>query len=115
MLRKIQSAQRGVRLISVQLAWSGGVPSLITGTGEVTVTDNDVGDVSLTLVVPGKRVCHAVASPIAAAGDAIVCLQAQPTASVVRLVVFDGTDGTTAKDNIPLNVLIVAMDSADAT
>lgn len=117
MKRNVQSSQRGVELIALQLAWSAGTPSLLAGASasQVTITDNGTGDVSVTLVNPALRVGVAVATPVASAGDAIVCLQAQPTASVARFVVFDGTDGTTAKDNIPLNIMIVAFRSADAT
>lgn len=117
MLRNLKSTQRRPRMIAVQLAWSGGVPSVVSGLGstDVTVTDNGTGDVTLTFVQPFKRAPIVTASPVAAAGDAIVCLQAQPSATAVRLVVFDGTDGTTAKDNIPLNVHIVGYDSVDQT
>lgn len=117
MLRSVKSSQRGPRLIAVQLAWSGGVPSVVSGLGgtDVTVTDNGVGDVTLTFAKAFARAPIVCALPLAAAGDAIVSLQAQPSATAVRLLVWDGTDGTTAKDNIPLNVIIVGYDSADQT
>ena len=115
MLRSIKSQQRLPRMIAVQIAWSGGVPSLINGANEVSLTDNGTGDVTITFAKPFARVPVVNANVVAAAGDAIVCLQAQPTASACRLVVFDATDGTTAKDNIPLNVQIIGFDSADQT
>jgi len=117
MLRSVKSSQRGPRVVACQIAWSGGVPSLVSGLGstDVTLTDNGVGDVTLTLAKPFARAAMATALPLSATGDAIVTLQAQPTASVVRLLVWDGTDGTTAKDNIPLNVIIVGYDSVDQT
>lgn len=117
MLRNIKSSQRLPRMINVQLAWSGGVPSVVSGLGstDVTVTDNGVGDVTLTFVQPFKRAPFVTAMPVSATGDAIVSLQAQPTVTACRLLVWDGTDGTTAKDNIPLNVRIVGYDSADQT
>ena len=117
MLRSVKSSQRNPRMIAVQLAWSGGTPSVVSGLGstDVTVTDNGTGDVTLTFAKAFARAPIVTASPVAAAGDAIVCLQAQPSVSAVRLVVFDGTDGTTAKDNIPLNVIVVGYDSADQT
>lgn len=115
MLRSIKNQQRLPRMIACQIAWSAGVPSLVNGSNEVSLTDNGVGDVTLTFAKAFARVPVAVASPVAAAGDAIVCLQGQPSATACRFVVFDGTDGTTAKDNIPLNVMILGFDSADQT
>ncbi len=117
MLRSIKSNQRAPRIIAAQIAWSGGVPSIVSGLGstELTVTDNGVGDVTLTFVQPFRRAAMVQATPVSATGDAIVTLQGQPTASACRLLVWDGTDGTTAKDNIPLNVLIYGYDTADQT
>lgn len=117
MLRSVKSTQRNPRIIAVQLAWSGGVPSVVSGLGgsDVTVTDNGTGDVTLTWVKPFRRAPIVVATPMSATGDAIVTLQAQPSVTACRLLVWDGTDGTTAKDNIPLNVHVIGYDSADQT
>lgn len=104
-------------MMACQVAWAGGVPSIVSGLGstDFTVTDNGTGDVTLTFVAPFKRAPIVVAMPLAAAGDAIVTLQAQPSATAVRLLVWDATDGTTAKDNIPLNVMVIGYDTADQT
>lgn len=117
MLRSVKSSQRNPRIIAVQLAWSGGVPSVVSGLGstDVTVTDNGVGDVTLTFAKAFARAPIVTAMPMSATGDAIVTLQAQPSATACRLLVWDGTDGTTAKDNIPLNVHVIGYDSSEQT
>ncbi len=117
MLRSVKSSQRAPRVIALQIAWSAGVPSIVSGLGstDATLTDEGTGDVTITFAKAFARAPIVVASPIAASGDAIVTLDAQPGVASCRLNVWDGTDGTTAKDNIPLNVIIVGYDSADQT
>ena len=113
MLREIKSTQRLVRELLFKVTGTG-TAVIDSGNFDATLTDNGTGDYSLTLTVPGQRLLGIFVEPIATAGDVIGCAHASSTASVPRIVLFDATDGTTAKDGVFFCKVIVS-DAADQT
>lgn len=108
MQRPIQGTQRHNRLLAFR----------VTGTGTATInesahlaaiTDNGVGDYTLTFTQPFVR------TPVVTAGvltaDCIHQISSIST-TAVRVKLFDATDGTTAKDGL-FHLLVLGWDSAD--
>lgn len=111
MTREIRSSQRLVRKILVEIDENTGSPQLLHGSSDVSITDNGVGDYTLTITEPGNRllgvqVTVKTADAIAQVGTA--------SASSVQILGFDATDGTTAKE-IDCYVEITISHAADAT
>lgn len=112
--RSVKSSQRMTRMLAIKVLWSGGVPT-VTGMGstDVTVTDGGTGIVTLTFREAFLREPVVVATPMGTAAlDATVYVTSSAT-TAITLSTFDATDGITAKDNIPLHVIVVGHDAAD--
>lgn len=119
--RSVKGSQRMMRMLGIQVAWSAGVPS-VTGDGftdlasnglaATGVIDNGQGDVTLVFKEAFGRAPTVNAMCLSTVGDAIVTIHSVSTTQV-RLLVWDGTDGTSAKDNIPLHVMVYGSDTAD--
>jgi len=109
MLRSIKSPQRLERRIVVEIDENGGSPQIVMGGEHATITDNGVGDYSVTLLVPAARTLQAQAVCYTAARS--VCVTTR-SASAVRLVATD-LAGVAAESD--MCVEIIAMDSEDET
>lgn len=110
MLREIKGTQRLPRLLAFKLTGTG-TAALNEGGSDATLTDNGTGDYTLTFTRAFLRAPVVIATPVASAGDVICSLHTIST-SAVRIVAFDGTDGTTAKDAV-LHIMVLGWDTAD--
>lgn len=110
MKREITCTQRLASVIGARVTGTG-TAAINAGSTELTLTDNGTGDYTLTFVKPFARV------PIVTVGvltsNAIHQISSV-SATAVRILGFQGTDGTTAKD-IVFHVMILGFDSADET
>jgi hypothetical protein len=111
MLREIKSNQRKVRVIHLVVDGTG-TAAITSGSKSASLVDNGTGDYSITPNQAGARLLNAQVTPIADAGDLIGTLHSDTAASVVRVMLWDGTDGTTAKDG-KFHLQIVLSDDAD--
>lgn len=109
--RSMNAKQRLVHHIHALITGTG-TATVTLGSTELTITDNGTGDWTLTPVIAGSRLLNVQVTPVATAGDVICCVQATSSASAIRIVAFDATDGTTAKDAV-FYLHIVLSDSAD--
>jgi hypothetical protein len=89
-----------------------GTPVFVTGGEDFSITDNGVGDYTLTLLrnIP-QRVLSVTVTPKSATGDVIATIGAVTT-STFQILLWDGTDGTTAKD-ADCYVNVIVSDSSD--
>lgn len=107
--RSIQSRQRLTHMIASRVDGTG-TAALLSGSNELTLTDNGTGDYTLTYAVPFKQVPVVVA--LSKTADSILILAASAVGSC-QITAFDATDGTTAKD-VDFDILILGSDAADA-
>lgn len=114
MMRSVKSSQRMRRLVAAQITVSGGTPSVTMGGTEVSVADTGAGVVTVTFLKPFAKVPAVTVSPVATAGDAIATVDVLPTVSAVVVKTWDGTDGTTAKDNISFCLIAVGDDVSES-
>jgi hypothetical protein len=110
MLREVKSSQRAPRLLAIQVDGTG-TASITVGGTDVTLTDNGTGDYTLTFATAFARVPTVVVTPISATGDLIATIETA-SATLLDIRLWDGTDGTTAKDG-DFHCLIMGYDSAD--
>lgn len=110
--REVQVRQRLTHMIAARVDGTG-TASILEGGNELTLTDNGTGDYTLTFSDQSfQRVPTVVVTPIGASGDVVATLGTLST-SAVQILLWDGTDGTTAKDG-DFHVLIVGSDAPDA-
>ena len=106
--RALEMAQRRPRMEAFSVDGTG-TASIVIGAARATLTDNGTGDYTLTFLDPFARVPMAVGMTKTA--DSI--LQTSTiSATAVRILAFDATDGTTAKD-VDFDLLVVGFDSAE--
>ena len=110
MLRDVKSSQRQPRLLAFRVTGTG-TAAINEGTTDATLTDNGTGDYTLTFSKAFLRTPIVSAIPVASAGDVIMCIHTVST-TAVRIVAFDGTDGTTAKDAV-FHAMVLGFDAAD--
>lgn len=108
--RGVQNKQRNAHLIAARVDGTG-TASILAGSRELTLTDNGTGDYTLTFATAFQRTPVVVASPISTTGDVILSIHSVST-TAVRILAWDGTDGTTAKD-IDFHAMIMGFDAAD--
>lgn len=113
MLREIKSSQRNVRHLACKVTGTG-TAAINSGSSDFTLTDNGTGSYKLTLVNPSQRILAAHVQPIADAGDVVATLHTDTSALLVEVRLWDGTDGTTAKDGVFFLTVLVS-DAADQT
>lgn len=112
MLREIKGSQRNSRVLAFRVNGTG-TAAILEGSFDAAITDNGVGDWTLTFTLPFTRVPVVVCSPSSATGD-IILTKNTTSISAVQIKGWDGTDGTTAKDAI-FDVIVYGFDSADQT
>jgi len=110
MSRSVKSTQRNPILLAFRVTGTG-TAVIDEGTTDATLTDNGTGDYTLTFAQAFSRAPAVTATCVATAGDAFACIHTVST-TAVRIVTFDATDGTTAKDTV-FHVLVYGYDSAD--
>jgi hypothetical protein len=86
-----------------------GTAALLSGSRELTLTDNGTGDYTLTFAVPYKQVPVVVGLPVTAG---VVLRIGAVSVSAVQILVFATADGTTATD-ADFHVMIMGSDVAD--
>ncbi|MBR9701038.1 hypothetical protein GOV11_04190 [Candidatus Woesearchaeota archaeon] len=97
-MRSAKSSQRLVEVMAAEIDENSGTPIFVSGGQDFTITDTGVGDYLLTFSrVPPSRIMSVQVTPKAAAGDVIASVGAV-SATSVQILLWDGTDGTTAKD-----------------
>lgn len=106
MLRSIKSPQRLPRQLHVQLDGTG-ASSIVIGSKDVTLTDNNTGDYTLTFAKPFARAPIVVASSLTA--GAVIQISAA-TATACTLLVKD-TSGVAL--DADLMIIIQGFDAAD--
>lgn len=111
-LRSIKSSQRLVEVLCAEIDENGGTPQFVTGGEDFSLTDNGAGDYTLTLLrgIP-ERILAVHVTPKAAAGDVIASV-GTVSATAAQILLWDGTDGTTAKD-ADCYVTIIVSHAAD--
>lgn len=113
MLREIKCTQRNVRKLHAKVDGTG-TAAISSGAADFTLVDNGTGDYTLTPRKVGQRLLCVKVQAIADAGDLIATVKADSSASAVRILLWDGTDGTTAKDGV-FFVEVTLSDAADET
>lgn len=106
--RELQSRQRLIHVIGSRVDGTG-TAALLSGSNELTLTDNGTGDYTLTFDVAFKQVPVVVATPVTAG----ISLQIGTlSASAVQILAVATSDGTTATD-ADFHVMIMGSDAAD--
>lgn len=96
------------RLVAGQISWSGGTPSIVTGTGDFTIEDTGTGVLTVTYVNPFLREPFSLANQDAAGN---VTLNA---ANGVATSVFNCFNAAgAAADPADLHFLTIGFDDAD--
>lgn len=114
MLREIKSSQRLVRVLNFKVKGTG-TAAIQQGINDGTLVDNGTGDWTITFAKAGKRILGAQVTPFSDTGDIIPTFQvAGFLVSGVRILGWDGTDGTTAKD-MDFMLSVTLSDTADET
>lgn len=106
--RGMNNRQRLVHLIYGKIQGTG-TAAVQKGSQELSITDNGVGDYTLTYANAYVQLPAVVATTRTA--DSILVIDTEAVGSV-RIKAFDATDGTTAKD-VDFNVIIIGSDAAD--
>ena len=109
MRRAVESPQRKVRMIPVVVTDAAGTPTLGEGQFQVSITDNGVGDFTLTYNEALARAAVVMVTP--RESDLIAAVVASSVSSC-QINLFDAADGTTAKDG-DVNILIIGFDAPD--
>lgn len=110
MLREIKSTQRLVRALAFRVDGTG-TASILEGSNDATLTDNGVGDYTLTFDTPFKRV--PVVTGAALIADNGFIQVASVSVSAINVKLFD-VDGTTALDG-DFHLALLGFDAADYT
>lgn len=110
MLRSIKIPQRLPRLLAFDVTGTG-TAAIGEGDKHASLTDNGTGDYTLTFTQGFARAPIAVATVLTA--DCIAQIHTVST-SVIRINLFDATDGTTAKDG-RFHLMVLGFDTADET
>lgn len=105
--RSIKSPQRLMRMLTLRV--DGATPALDEGGFDCTLTDNGVGDYTISFNKNYTRIPACVATPVTA--DTI-CQIDTPAVGSVGVKCFDATDGTTAKDAV-FHLLVMGADTSD--
>lgn len=106
MLREVKTSQRLPRMLAIKV--DGVAPAILVGKFDATLTDNGIGDYTLTLAKPFARIPVVVAC--AATADAY-CEVAAASASAVQILVKDPS--TLAAKDAVIHVQIMGFDAAD--
>lgn len=106
--RAVNSRQRLVHMIAARVDGTG-TAALLSGSQELTLTDNGTGDYTLTLATPAQQVPTVL---LTSKTSAVEVRLGTVTASAVQVLGFASADGTTATD-CDFDVLIIASDAAD--
>lgn len=104
--RALSIRQRLSRLIAGRVDGTG-TASIVEGGNEMSLTDNGVGDYTLTFTVPFQRVPVVNAMAI---GAAAMCTIGTISASAVQILVWDAAGVAADAD---FHVQIVGFDSAN--
>lgn len=96
------------RLIAGHVAYSGGTPSIVKGTGDFTLTDTGTGVLTVTFVNPYLREPIVLANKNSAG---LVTLNAAAGVSGIVLNQFDGVGA--AADAVDLHFMVFGFDSSD--
>jgi len=99
MLREVKSPQRKVRVLHAIVNGTG-TAAITSGSKSFTLTDNGTGSYKLVPNNIGSRLLSVFVQPVADAGDLIATLHTDTAAAAIEVRLWDGTDGTTAKDGI---------------
>ena len=113
MLRDVKSTQRLVRTVYAKVNGTG-TAAIIQGSTDFTLVDNGTGDYTLTPKKAAARLLSAHVQPIADAGDLIATLHTDTSKTSIQVKLWDGTDGTTAKDGL-FFITATYADSVDET
>lgn len=111
MLREVKCPQRKVRVLQFIVDGTG-TAAITSGAKSGVLTDNGVGDYTITFNTPGSRLLSAHAIALSDTGDRFCALHSDTGATKVRLLVWDATDGTTSRDCI-FHVTVHLSDDAD--
>lgn len=106
--RSVQSRQRVVHMIASRVDGTGAA-SLLSGSQELTLTDNGVGDYTLTFAKPYSQVPVVMCSTLTA--NSVLQVSAV-SVSACTIKAWQAADGVTAVD-VDFHVLIVGSDAAD--
>ncbi len=110
MMRELKGTQRLPRALFFRVDGTG-TASLLEGSNDATLTDNGVGDYTLTWARPFLRVPVVVATPVT---TAIHCEIAVVSVTAVQIKTFAVADGTTATD-ADFHLMVQGWDTADYT
>ena len=107
--RSIKGRQRLPYLIAIQIDGTTATPTETEGGNEYAITDNGVGDWTITFSQAFQR-APVVTATTATANSILQIFSV--SASAVRIKAFQGTDGTTAVDVI-FHALVMGFDATD--
>ena len=108
--RPLKSRQRLAHVIAARVDGTG-TAALLSGSTELSLTDNGTGDYTLTFSQQWARVPVVVATPVTAGVSLNI---AAVSASSVQITSVATSDGSTATD-ADFHVVIVGSDAADET
>jgi hypothetical protein len=108
MKKEIKGAQLRERLLAFRVDGTGAA-SILEGTRDATLTDNGVGDYTLTFATAFARVPVVMAPGLLAASGVSQIFTV--TAAAVRIKIF-AVDGVTPLD-ADFHVMVLGFDSAD--
>lgn len=106
--RGVKSRQRLVHIISARVDGTG-TAALLSGSKELTLTDNGAGDYTLTFAQAFKQIPQVFVQSKTANTYAITV----PAVGSVQVLVKQVADGTTATD-ADFDVMIIGSDAGDA-
>lgn len=106
--RSVRSRQRLAHIIAARVDGTG-TAALLSGSNELTLTDNGTGDYTLTFGTAYQQVPVVVATPVT---TGIHLEIAAVSATSVQINAFAVSDGTTATD-ADFHIMIVGSDAAD--
>lgn len=106
--KAVKVSDRLPRIIGVHAAYSGGTPSLVVGTGDVTLTDTGTGELTVTFAKPFAREPIVLANKDTAG---LVTADAAASTSSVLLNCFNNAGA--AADPADIHALIIGYDDID--
>lgn len=101
-----------LKLVPLRVVWTAGVPAVAWNpeNESITVTDNGVGDVTLTFaeasLVPLKVLGHCIEVADANTLSLEMNMDGPATTTAVKLVINSGADGATETDPVAVDLLI---------
>lgn len=104
-----------VKYIPLTIAYAAGVPSIAWNPENeaITLTDNGVGDLTLTFaaasLVPLKLMGHSIEVADANVLSLEMNIDGAPSTTVLKIVVNSGADGATETDPVAINLLVAKM------